>query len=290
MNTLLSIGHGFSAQAIARPLLAQGWRVIGTTRSDVGARALRDSGVEPVVWTAPGDAQALPWDQVTHVLSSVAPERGDHDQDPVLACAADAIATAPGLQWLGYLSTVGVYGDRQGGWVDEMSQRLPATRRGLARLHAEDAWAALGQRAGVPAHLFRLAGIYGPGRGPFEKVRNGQARIINKPGQVFSRIHVEDIAQVVVAAMGYCGAQRVWNLCDDCPIDPGEVLSFAAQLLGLPRPPVVEFDTADMSPMARSFYSESKRVRNDRIKSELGVTLHYPDYRAGLQALMTQER
>ncbi|WP_260349055.1 SDR family oxidoreductase, partial [Alloyangia mangrovi] len=193
---------------------------------------------------------------------------------------------APALDWVGYLSTTGVYGDHGGDWVDEDTPLTPTTARGKARAEAEAAWQAID---GLPLHIFRLAGIYGPGRGPFEKVRQGTARRIVKPGQVFSRIHVEDIAQVLEASIRHPRPGAIYNLCDDDPAPPEEVLQHAAELLDLPPPPEVAFDAAEMSPMARSFYAENKRVRNDRIKDELGVTLLYPDYRAGLAALLAEE-
>ncbi|MCB1398537.1 MAG: SDR family oxidoreductase [Rhodobacteraceae bacterium] len=284
MSTLLSIGHGYSARALARRLLPFGWRVIGTTRSPDRADALRAEGTEPLIW--PGEGLAAALGQATHLLTSVAPGR---EGDPVLATEAAAIAAAaPNLQWVGYLSTVGVYGDHQGGWVDETTPLTPATARGRARVAAEAAWGALARQAGLPLHIFRIAGIYGPGRGPFEKVRDGSARRIIKPGQVFSRIHVEDIAQVLAASIGRPDPGAIYNLCDDDPAPPEDVLSYAAELLGLPAPPAVAYDAAEMTPMARSFYAESKRVRNDRIKTELGVRLLYPDYRSGLQALLAQ--
>jgi nucleoside-diphosphate-sugar epimerase len=284
MSTLLSIGHGYSARALARRLLPFGWRVIGTTRSPDRADALRAEGTEPLIW--PGEGLAAALGQATHLLTSVAPGR---EGDPVLATEAAAIAAAaPKLQWVGYLSTVGVYGDHQGGWVDETTPLTPATARGRARVAAEAAWGALARQAGLPLHIFRIAGIYGPGRGPFEKVRDGSARRIIKPGQVFSRIHVEDIAQVLAASIARPDPGAIYNLCDDDPAPPEDVLSYAAELLGLPAPPAVAYDAAEMTPMARSFYAESKRVRNDRIKTELGVRLLYPDYRSGLQALLAQ--
>lgn len=284
MSTLLSIGHGYSARALARRLLPFGWRVIGTTRSPDRADALRAEGTEPLIW--PGEGLAAALGQATHLLTSVAPGR---EGDPVLATEAAAIAAAaPKLQWVGYLSTVGVYGDHQGGWVDETTPLTPATARGRARVAAEAAWSALARPAGLPLHIFRIAGIYGPGRGPFEKVRDGSARRIIKPGQVFSRIHVEDIAQVLAASIARPDPGAIYNLCDDDPAPPEDVLSYAAELLGLPAPPAVAYDAAEMTPMARSFYAESKRVRNDRIKTELGVRLLYPDYRSGLQALLAQ--
>ena len=277
MSVLLSVGHGYSAQALARVLRSQGWRIIATTRSAEKAAALRATGVEAQVWTG----GPLPLAGVTHLLSSVAPDAAG---DPVLtACGAQIAAAAGQLDWVGYLSTVGVYGDHAGGWVDEDTPLTPATKRGEMRVAAERAWAAI---PGLPLHIFRLAGIYGPGRGPFEKVREGTARRIVKPGQVFSRIHVDDIAQVLAASIAQPNPGRVYNVCDDDPAPPEDVLSHAAALLGLPEPPGVPFDAAELSPMARSFYAENKRVRNDRIKTELGVRLRYPDYRAGLVGLL----
>ena len=277
-KTLLSIGHGFSARALAPRLINRGWRVIGTTRSHEKAAALEAEGVEPLIW--PGTP--LPLGKATHLLTSVAPGPAG---DPVLGEASDALRAAQHIEWAGYLSTTGVYGDHGGDWVDETAPLTPATKRGKARVDAEAAWAALG----LPLHIFRLAGIYGPGRGPFAKVRNGTARRIIKEGQVFSRIHVEDIATVLEASIDHPNPGAVYNVCDDDPAPPQDVLAHAAELLGLPLPPEVPFDQADMTPMARSFYSDSKRVRNDRIKQELGVKLRYPDYRSGLAALLEAE-
>lgn len=190
------------------------------------------------------------------------------------------------FDWVGYLSTTGVYGDHQGGWVDEATPLSPSTTRGQLRVEAEAAW----QSLGLPLHIFRIAGIYGPGRGPFAKVRNGTARRIIKKNQVFSRIHVDDIAQVLAASISKPNPGAIYNLCDDDPAPPEDVIEHAAALLGLPIPPAQDFETAKMTPMARSFYAESKRVRNDRIKEELGVKLLFPDYRSGLKSLLEQER
>jgi dTDP-4-dehydrorhamnose reductase len=227
--------------------------------------------------------------EATHLLTSVAPEGG---RDPVLAMLGDQIAAAaPHLAWAGYLSTTGVYGDQGGGWIDETAPLDPGTERGRARVAAEAAWRALAARSGLPLHIFRLAGIYGPGRGPFEKVRDGSARRIVKPGQVFSRVHVVDIAQVLEASIRRPDPGAAYNVCDDDPAPPEDVLAHAAHLLGLPPPPEIAWTEAQatMSPMARSFYAESKRVRNDRIKRDLGVRLLYPDYRAGLAAVLAAE-
>ncbi|MFZ5711110.1 MAG: SDR family oxidoreductase, partial [Pseudomonadota bacterium] len=243
------------------------------------------AGAEPAIW--PGTETARLLARATHVLSSVPPGPGG---DPVLSRAAEALAeAAPRLRWVGYLSTTGVYGDHRGGWVDESTPPVPATERGRARVAAEAEWQALAARSGLPLHIFRLAGIYGPGRGPFEKIRDGTARRIVKPGQVFSRIHVDDIAQVLAASMERPDPGAVYNLCDDDPAPPGDVLAEAARLLGLPPPPEVPYETAEMTPMARSFYAESKRVRNDRIKRELGIRLLHPTYREGLAAILAAE-
>jgi len=278
-KTLLSIGHGYSAKALARRLLPKGWRIIGTTRSTERADALRKTGIEAIVW--PG--APLPLGEVSHVLTSVSPGATG---DPVLAAHGVEMSAAKHLEWVGYLSTTGVYGDHQGGWVDEETPLVPSTERGLARKDAEAAWAALN----LPLHIFRLAGIYGPGRGPFSKVRAGNARRVIKSGQVFSRTHVDDIAQIIEASVDRPNPGRTYNVCDDDPAPPQDVIAYAAELLGLPLPDAVPFEDADQSPMARSFYAESKRVRNDRIKSELGVKLIYPDYRAGLDALLEREK
>lgn len=277
-QVLLSLGHGYSAQALAARLLPQGWRVIGTTRSAEKAARLAAQGVEPLIWPGADLAPALA--QATHVLSSIAPDAAG---DPVLAAHAAQLAQAP-ARWVGYLSTTGVYGDHQGGWVDETTALTPGTARGHHRVAAEAQWQALG----LPLHIFRLAGIYGPGRGPFRKVLEGAAQRIVKPGQFFSRIHVEDIGQVLEASIHRPAPGAIYNICDDDPSPPQDVLGHAAELLGVPLPPEVEIDKADMTALARSFYAESKRVRNDRMKADLGVTLRYPTYRDGLAALHAQ--
>ncbi|MCC1492079.1 SDR family oxidoreductase [Cognatishimia sp. F0-27] len=283
-HSLLSLGHGFSARALATVLLPEGWRILGTTRSTEKAATLAQTGVTPIVWSDT-DALRAAVAEASHILVSAGP---DDSGDPSLRVLRDAItARADALSWVGYLSTTGVYGDHDGAWVDERTPLTPSTRRGKARVAAEGEWRAI---PGLPLHIFRLAGIYGPGRGPFSKVRKGTARRLIKPGQVFSRIHVADIAQVLAASIRQPDPGAVYNLCDDDPAPPQDVIAFAAELLGKPMPPAVAFDEAELSPMARSFYAENKRVRNDRIKNELGVELLYPDYRAGLQALLENEQ
>ncbi len=276
MSTLLSLGHGYSARALARRLVPQGWRIIGTTRNPAKADQFRAEGVEPLLW--PVDL-GLALAEATHILCSAAP---DAQGDPFLR-AEPRIARSKAV-WVGYLSTTGVYGDHDGGWVDETTPLTPQSDRGRQRVLAEGQWRA----TGLPVHIFRLAGIYGPGRGPFEKVRDGTARRIIKPGQVFSRIHVDDIAQVLEASIRHPNPGAAYNVCDDNPCPPQEVIGYAAQLLGMPEPPAVPFEEVapTMTPMALGFYSESKKVRNDRIKDELGVKLLYPDYPQGLAALL----
>jgi len=277
-RTLLSIGHGYSARTLTPLLLADRWRVIGTTRSADKAVELAAMGVVPIVWPGTGLDQALT--DATHLLMSAAP---GEDGDPFLN-AVDL--SGHSFDWVGYLSTTGVYGDHQGNWVDEDTPLTPSTKRGKLRVMAEAQWTALD----VPLHIFRLAGIYGPGRGPFAKVRAGTARRIVKPNQIFSRIHVADIAQVVKASIDQPDPGAIYNLCDNDPAPPEDVIGHSAELLGLSIPPAEDFATADMTPMARSFYAESKRVKNDRIKDALGVTLTYPDYKSGLADLLRQEK
>lgn len=284
-GTLLTFGHGYTAAALARRLLPKGWRMIGTTRSPDKAERLAEQGVEPLIWPGVDLEEAL--SDVTHLLISAGPgEAGD----PVLLNAADAIAgRAKQIGWIGYLSTTGVYGDHGGNWVDEKTPVAPSTKRGVLRVKAEKQWSEFAKKMDLPLMIFRLAGIYGPGRGPFAKVRAGSARRIVKPGQVFSRIHVDDIAQILEGSIQSPRPGAIYNVCDDMPAPPQDVIAYAADLLGVPRPPEIDFAQADLGPMARSFYAESKRVRNDLIKDELGVRLIYPDYRTGLQALLAME-
>ncbi|WP_122074547.1 SDR family oxidoreductase [Pseudophaeobacter sp. EL27] len=274
-KTLLCLGYGYTARSLAPQLLARGWRVIGTAREPVEV-----PGVEMITW--PDEEISLTG--VTHVLSSIGPGALG---DPILAALHDEIAAvATDLAWFGYLSTTAVYGDRGGDWVDEATPVAPTSERGNWRALAERQWQEIPD---LPLHIFRLAGIYGPGRGPFAKLMAGKARRIVKPGQVFSRIHVEDITQALLASMDQPNPGGIYNLCDDDPAPPQDVLGYAAELLGLPIPAEVPFDEAGMTPMARSFYGENKRVHNNRIKSELGVELLYPSYREGLRAVLAAE-
>ncbi|MDG1532026.1 MAG: SDR family oxidoreductase [Paracoccaceae bacterium] len=279
-NKLFTFGHGYSAHALAQ-ILPSDWAKVGTTRSQERAVVLATRGITPEIW--PNKMSKIDLQDTTHLLLSIAP---NENGDPVYNELADEIAAMPNLKWLGYLSTTGVYGDHQGGWVDENTPLTPATKRGRMRVLAEGQWQELASKHDLPLHIFRIAGIYGPGRGPFAKVRSGTARRIIKENQVFSRIHVKDIAQSLAASIDKPNPGGIYNLCDDLAAPPQDVIAFAAQLLNMPIPEDTPFETAELTDMARSFYSESKRVRNDKIKNELGVRLIHPDYRAGLLSMI----
>jgi len=286
MSVLLAVGLGYSAKELARRLQTQGWRIIGTSRTAEGARAIDAMGYKgiPFDGNVPSAALSRAIGEATHLVVSASP---GPQGDPLLAQHAGDLRAA-NLHWVGYLSTIGVYGNHDGQWVDEETPAEPTSQRGKARLEAERAWAAFAEKTGVPVGIFRLSGIYGPGRGPLEKLRRRESRAVIKPGQVFNRIHVEDIANALEAAIARAGESRgarVYNVTDDEPAPPQDVLDFAAELLGVPYPPRVPFEEAEMSPMARSFYSDNKRTSNARMKAELGVQLRYPTYREGLRAL-----
>jgi nucleoside-diphosphate-sugar epimerase len=279
MNHLFCFGFGFSAEALANKLDRKQWRITGTSRSEEGVNRIRAMGFDAMRFDG---KEEVTLEAVTHLVTSIPPyESGD----PVLNRCTDEIArSAKNIRWAAYLSTTGVYGDRGGEWVDESSPLAPSTPRGLRRLEAERAWASL-----LPVHIFRLAGIYGPGRNALESIRDGTARRIVKPGQVFSRIHVDDIAGVLLASIAKPNPGAAYNVCDDEPCPPQDVIAYAATLLGVKPPPEIAFEDAKLSPMAASFYAESKRVSNAKIKEELGYRFRYPDYRAGLKALLAAE-
>jgi len=272
---LLSLGHGYAAAALAASL-PDGWRVIGTTRSAERAEALRRTGVEAVIWD---DAEAV-GGAIRAADAILASQPPGSEGDPALARYRGALDGAK-AGWAGYLSTTGVYGDHQGRWVDEDTELDPVSARGAARVAAEAAWRA----TGLPLHLFRLPGIYGPGRSALDRLRAGKARRIVKEGQVFSRIHVDDIGRALAASIAKPAPGRAWNLADDEPAPPQDVIAFGAELLDLPVPPDEPFEKAELSPMARSFYGESKRVSNARMRLELAAPM-YPEYRTGLRAIL----
>ncbi|MFQ5958426.1 MAG: SDR family oxidoreductase [Alphaproteobacteria bacterium] len=285
VRRLFCFGLGYTAQALARALKAEGWAVAGTcrgeeTRCDLAARG---NTVHLFDRERPlADAHAA-LAGATHLLSSVPP---DATGDAVLDCHAADIAHAEAIEWIGYLSTTGVYGNHRGLWVDEDTPLTPSGERGLRRVAAEELWLNYWWGHGIPVHVFRLAGIYGPGRSALDAVRAGSAKRIDKQGHVFSRVHVDDIVAVVRASMARPDGGRAYNVCDGAPAPPAEVIEFACRLLGVEPPPLIPFDEAELSPMAQSFYADNKRVRNDRIKEELGVELEFPDYETGLRAIL----
>jgi nucleoside-diphosphate-sugar epimerase len=272
---LFIFGLGYSGLEIARLAMAAGWSVAGTVTGPDTAARLAAAGIEahPFDGTAPLAARALAG--ADHVLCTIAPGATG---DPALRSSAGQLR---GSRWLGYLSTTGVYGDHGGGWVDETTPPRPDQPRSVSRLAAEAAWQAMG------ATIFRLPGIYGPGRSAIDRVKAGTALRIDKPGQLFSRIHVEDVAAAALAAMTRPSSGTIYNVADDLPASNSEVIAYACALLGVPAPPIIPWDQAvpTMSAMARSFYAGNRRVRNDRLKRELGVTLRYPTYREGLRAI-----
>ncbi len=287
MNTLLAIGLGYSATAIADALKAEGWRIIGTSRSDEGAQEIEAKGYEAVRFT--GDAPSLELGraiaEATHILHSAPPEA---DGDPLLHHHKDDLATAPALRWIGYLSTIGVYGDHDGAWVDEDTPPSPGSDRSKRRWEAEQQWMAFAEARRMTLQIFRLAGIYGPGRSTLERLIAGTEKRIDKPDQVFNRIHLADIAATVLAGIRADGVSGVFNVADDEPAPPQDVVTFGAELLGIAPPPLIPWEEAALSPMGRSFYLETKRVRNARIKTALGVKLAYPTYREGLKAILDE--
>lgn len=271
MNHLLCFGFGYSAQALSRRL--KDWKISATSRSAHGVDEINSRGHRGYLFD---DNFEIPSD-ISHVLVSAPP---DENGDPVLRVCGQQLRTRE-FAWVGYLSTTGVYGDAGGGWVDESSPLTPNTPRGQKRLQAERQW--LEHQS---LHLFRLAGIYGPGRNQLLSVRDGSAKRIVKAGQIFSRIHVDDISGVLEASIARPHPGRAYNVCDDEPCPPQDVVAYAARLLNLPLPPEIPFAEANLSPMARSFYADSKKVSNTRMKTELGYKLKYPTYREGLAALM----
>lgn len=283
-ESLFCFGLGYSAGYLARMLARADWRIAGTTRDAPSANAefplQRFCRGQPLADAANALAGA------SHVLVSVPP---DQFGCPVLDEHGSDIAAHKDLVWVGYLSTTNVYGDRGGAWVDEASPLKPSGERGMRRAKAEAAWLHLHERFGVPTHVFRLAGIYGPERSALDALRGGTARRIRKPGQVFSRIHVEDLAAVLSASIARPHPGAIYNVCDDEAAPPEDVVAYAATLLGIAPPPLEDFAAAPLSPMARSFYDDNKRVSNRRIKDELGVRLRYPTYREGLAALSRGE-
>ena len=275
MTHLFCFGLGYSSGFVAGRLAQAGWRITGTSTRAEGAAQITANGYTGLVFdgTAANTDVAPELKTATHVLLSIPPGA---DGDPAFAHFSDSIRESSTITWIGYFSTVGVYGDAQGGWVDEETEATPGSERGRRRLAAERQWLDLARDAGKHAAVFRLPGIYGPGRCALDDVLDGTARSIIKPRQVFNRIHVDDLASAVIAAIERPHAGCVYNVTDDEPGPPQDVVNFAAELLGRPQPPSMDLATAALSPMARSFYAENKRVANARMKAELGIRLKYP--------------
>lgn len=278
---VLLLGAGYTAKALIPALLSRGYSVSATSRqphtlSGLGVTPiLFDTEVSPEVRRAVAEAQII--------LSSIPPVGG---RDPVIQAFSHAFAKhSPNLEWAGYLSATSVYGDRSGHWVFENEILNPGTQRGRDRIAAELDW----MESGVPVHIFRLAGIYGPGRNPFGKLRKGNARAIIKPGHIVNRIHVDDIVSVLLAAIDSPNPMQAFNIADGTPAPPQDVLDFAADLIGADRPPRLPLETADISPMARSFYKDNKRVSNAFAQKAFGWTPQYLDYKSGLKAVLAAE-
>ena len=288
VSKLFAFGLGYSAQALASRLQAKGWEIAGTVRDPATLERLRQCGYAMARFANASDrdtvAGLLPG--TTHLLHSIPPVVGN---DPVLALFRDQLAALSSLRWVGYLSTVGVYGGSDGAWVDETMAPEPRNARTEARVVAEEEWLEFGREAGCSVQVFRLAGIYGPGRSAFDKLRDGTARRIIKQGQVFNRIHVDDIASTLEASIALPRQGALYNVADNHPAPPDEVIAYAAELAGLPLPPAIPFEDADLTPMARSFYEGNRRIANELIKSELGVILRYPTYRDGLAAILADD-
>ncbi|MGI3903563.1 MAG: NAD-dependent epimerase/dehydratase family protein [Janthinobacterium lividum] len=285
---LFVFGIGYTAGHYLRHHATHFDSVSGTVRSADKVAALSSDRIrafrfdppeaDPAIAEALAEADAL--------LVSVQPSQGG---DPVLDQYGALIAEAPRLKRIAYLSTIGVYGDHGGAWVDEEVRPVPSSERGRSRLIVEDRWLALGAQTGRQVAVLRLAGIYGPGRNSIEDLRDGSARRIGKPGQVFNRIHVDDIGRAISAALLHDGVGGAWNIADDEPAPAPDVVAYAAKLLGRAPPPIIPFDQAELSPMAKSFYGANRRVSNRAMKEELGVRLGYPTFRDGLAALMQDE-
>jgi nucleoside-diphosphate-sugar epimerase len=281
---LFVFGLGYTSLTFLRRHGAGFSAIAGTVRNAEKAARLAEEGIATRRFGADGTDPVIPEDlaRADALLVSIPPgEAGD----PALARFADAIASAPRLSWIGYLSTIGVYGDHGGAWVDETTPPAPASVRSRQRLAAEKAWARLGETSGKAVHLFRLPGIYGPGRNALANLADGTARRIVKPGQVFNRVHVDDIAGALMRSIARPRPGAVYNVADDEPAPPQEVVAYAARLAGIEPPPEIPFEAAPLSRMAASFYAENKRVSNRLVKEELGLRLRFPTYREGLAAL-----
>ena len=283
-------GLGYAGMAVARDLLSLDWQVSGTCRgsSHCGERAKEGITALPFDGSHGSIEIEKALASADHVLVCIPPDRGGGG-DPVLTHFAEILTASRRIKWIGYLSTTGVYGDREGDWVDETSPLQPTSPRALRRADTEALWMQLAEHHHAPVHIFRLAGIYGPGRNVIRSLLDGKARRIIKKDHVFSRIHLADLVNVLKASMSRPDPGAIYNVADDLAAAPAETIESAAALLGIEPPPAVNFEDAGLSEMAKSFYADCKRVSNARIKSELGVRLLYPTYREGQDALLAGE-
>ena len=286
MKKLFCFGFGFSAQGLASVLSPLGWKVGGTSRKEGKRSKLSQKGWDVFIFDGDSKKTELPdffWN-ASHLLIPIPPKQTDYVLDNFLS----EILKKNDWQWVGYLSTTGVYGDKNGELVDEESDLNPSIDRAKRRLDAENKWRALFTEHKLPIHIFRCVGIYGPGRNPLKTVRDGYGKRIDKPGYKFSRVHVEDLATVLHASIQKPNPGSIYNVCDDLPIESRHVTEYACELLGIKLPQLIPFEEANLSDMAKSFYLDRKRISNHKIKEELGVCLKYPDYKIGLKALMRE--
>lgn len=287
---LFCFGYGYVAEHLAKALKEQdpSWQICGTTRDKEKLDGMREQGIKAYLFSDenPFHDPLFILRDVTHILISIPPNK---QGDVVFQTHARDILQIESVQWIGLCSSTSVYGNRDGEWVDETSEIRPDSERGTKRARAESAWLKMRRIAGIPINIFRISGIYGVGRSALDSVRAGNSRRIDKPGHVFNRIHVDDIIQAMIASMSQPSPGDIYNLADDDPAPSHELISYACGLLGMEPAPLMPFDSTDMAPMARSFYKDNKRVRNDKIKTKLGIKLKYPNYKAGLDSIFEQE-
>ena len=288
-KNIFCFGFGYIANALAPKLSACGWKISGTTTDPDKKILLNDSNINTCLFNRklhiPDPFNTFA--DITHLLISVPT---DTEGDPVFDAHNIDLTSLKNLEWLGYLSTTAVYGNKNGNWVDEKTTPTPTTHYGRTRLRAEQQWMSLCLNEGLPLHIFRISGIYGTGRSVLDAVRSGNARRIEKPGHFFNRIHVEDIVQVLIASINAPNPGSIYNLADDLPSASHEMIQFACNLTGLSSPSLIPFDQAELAPIVRGFYRDNKRIRNDKIKNDLGVNLLYPDYRSGLLSCIKEEK
>jgi len=293
MNTsqskhLFCFGLGYVGSAFARFCLDEGWSAAGTGRGENETLPLQRTECEVIPFHSPDVIPDLnePLSRATHVLVTIPPQ--PELGDAVLQYYGAVLESCPSLQWVGYLSTTGVYGNRDGDWVDESSELNPGFAHQYRRAEAEEAWLEMWEENQLPAHIFRLAGIYGPGRSILTRIQEGRARRIDLPDLVFNRVHVDDVVQVLAASANQPRPGEVYNVCDDAPASPREVVEYACERLKMKPPPLQSLEKAGLSGQGQSFYLTNKRARNTKIKESLGVQLRYPDYRQGLEALLKE--